>query len=381
VTSPTFPGSGFSEGTRSVFIELLLHGPLSRADLARRLGLSSSALTKLTRPLLEDGYLTTQSGSGRAAVGRPSQPLQVNASRLSFIGVKLTDSEVFAVRIDLAADIHDKITVALPGQGVADVIACIAQAVDHLTAAGPRPAHLGISLAGTAQRGDPVVHRSPFLGWSQVPLAELVTAATGLPTVLENDVRALTAAQQWFGVGVKHAAFTLITVGAGIGCGLVVGRALVSGPSGTGLVGHLAIDDRGPLCERGHRGCARAYATAPAIRRSIASTLDRADLDFDGCIELARQGDPVASRVFADAGRALGQVVATVANIAAPEVAVLSGEGVHMYEVCAEAFHEALNAHTHWTSTPVHIDVQPFTFDEWARGAGVIALQQHLAPS
>ncbi|WP_113701525.1 ROK family protein [Nonomuraea lactucae] len=370
-----------TDAMRAVFVELLVHGPLSRAEAARRLALSPSALTKVTKPFIEAGYLREQAtGEGTATVGRPSQPLEVEVSRMSFVGIKLTADELFAVRTDLAATIQAETSRPLIDHDIDNVLGQITQAITDLTGEGRPPlSAVGISLAGTATPSDPVVHTSPFLGWSQLPLARLVEEAVGVPTVLDNDVRALTAVQQWFGEGVGHSSFALITVGAGIGCGLVIGDRLVTGQSGAaGLVGHLSIDDRGPMCELGHRGCARAYASLPAIRRSVAGTLDRPELTFDDCLALARDGHPVARRVFDEAGSALGQLVATVANITGPELVILSGEAVHMQEVCADAFQAALARHTHWTSTPVRVVVKPFTFNEWARGAAVTALQHQL---
>jgi predicted NBD/HSP70 family sugar kinase len=372
-------GAHLTDGMRSVFVELLVHGPLSRAAAARRLDLSPSALTKLTKPLIENGYLLHQPPGDRGAMGRPSQPLSVDPSRAALIGVKLTEDELFAVRTDLRADIQRELRLPLTSHDVEDVVARIGEAVQDLTGTGSAPAAVGISLAGTASGGDPIVPTSPFLGWRNVPLGNLVAAATGVPAVVENDVRALTAAQQWFGAGVGHSSFALVTVGAGLGCGLVIGGRLVrSAGRGTGLVGHMSIQDSGPLCEMGHRGCARAYASSAAIRRAVAATLDRPDLTFEACLALAAEGQPAARRIFEEAGRALGQVVATVANITGSELVILSGEAVAMYDVCAEAFDAALTANTHWTSTPVDVVVKPFTFSEWARGAAVIALQHQI---
>lgn len=373
-----------TDAMRSVFVELLVHGPMSRAEVARRLALSPSALTKVTKPFIETGYLREQlTGEGPSTVGRPSQPLQVDASRMSFVGIKLTADELYAVRTDLAATIQEETQRTLIDHDIDNVLGQIAQTVADLTEEDRPLSAVGISLAGTATPSDPVVHTSPFLGWSQLPLARLVEEAVAVPTVLDNDVRALTAVQQWFGEGVGHSSFALITVGAGIGCGMVIGDRLVTGRSGaTGLVGHLVIDDRGPMCEQGHRGCARAYASSPAIRRSVATALDRPELTFDDCLAMARDetrdGHPVARRVLDEAGTALGQIVATVANITGPELVILSGEAVHMYEVCADAFQTALARHTHWTSTPVPVVVKPFAFNEWARGAAVTALQHLL---
>lgn len=368
-----------TDGMRAVFVELLVHGPLSRAEVARRVALSPSALTKLTKPLIEAGFLQEEPASGGNPIGRPSQPLSVQPTRMSFLGVKLTGEELFAVRTDLLANVQARFRAPLLSQDPRAVVDHIAEAVGRLGDGHSNIGALGVSLAGTASPGDPVVHTSPFLGWSQTKLGTLVEEATGVPTVLENDVRALTAAQQWFGAGVGRRTFALVTVGAGVGCGLVIGDQLVTGSRATGLVGHLAIDDRGPICETGHRGCARAFISSSSISRAVGAALGATDLTFDMCLELAREGQPVARRVLDDAGRALGQVVATVANVVGPELVILSGEAVGMYEFCADAFNESLATQTHWTSTPVDVVVIPFTFDEWARGAAVTALQYQLS--
>lgn len=368
-----------TDAMRLVFVELLVHGPMSRAEVARRLDLSPSALTKLTKPLLENGYLVEQPVGNRNAVGRPSLPLSVDASRAQFIGIKLTADELFGVRTDLRATVHAEARLSLPDHDVATIVAQVATAVRQLSEPDHRITGIGLSLAGVVFPGDPVVHASPFLGWRQVPLADLVREQTGLPVVLDNDVRALTAAQQWFGAGVGQRSFALITVGAGIGCGLVMNDRLATGHSrATGLIGHLVIDGNGPLCEQGHRGCARAYATSTAVRRAIRSTLDRPELTFDDCLALARSGDAVARRVVDDAGRALGQVVATVANLTGPDVVILSGEAIGMIAISDAAFHASLNEHTHWTTDPVPVVIRPFAFNEWARGAAVAALQYQV---
>jgi predicted NBD/HSP70 family sugar kinase len=336
-------------------------------------------LTKLTKPLLENGYLVEQPIENRNAVGRPSLPLSVDASRAQFIGIKLTADELFGVRTDLLATVHAEARLSLPNHDVQTIVAQIATAVRQLSEPDHQITGIGLSLAGVVFPGDPVVHASPFLGWRQVPLADLVREQTGLPVVLDNDVRALTAAQQWFGAGVGQHSFALITVGAGIGCGLVINDQLATGHSrATGLIGHLVIDGSGPLCEQGHRGCARAYATSTAVRRAIRSTLDRPALTFGDCLTLAREGNTVARRVVDDAARALGQVVATVANLTGPDVVILSGEAIEMITISDAAFHASLNEHTHWTTDPVPVVIRPFAFNEWARGAAVAALQYQV---
>lgn len=100
---------------------------------------------------------------------------------------------------------------------------------------------VGISLAGPVSPHSEIIASSPFLGWTDVPLVRMVQDRTTLPTVVQNDVRALTAAEHWFGAAAGCRDFALITIGAGVGCGLVMDDRLVDGMSGaSGQVGHFA---------------------------------------------------------------------------------------------------------------------------------------------
>ena len=171
---------------------------------------------------------------------------------------------------------------------------------------------------------------SPFLDWTGVPLVSLIDDSTGLPTVVENDVRALTAAEHWFGAAAGHRDFVLITIGAGVACGIVVDDRLVDGAAGgSGQIGHLPITEWGPLCERGHRGCVRSYLSSPSIVGQVSAALGR-DVDYHEVLTLAAGGNPVARRVVDEAGRALGTLIGTIAAITAPDKILISGEGVDL---------------------------------------------------
>ncbi|BFO18489.1 hypothetical protein SHKM778_48770 [Streptomyces sp. KM77-8] len=122
-------------------------------------------------------------------------------------------------------------------------------------------------------------------------LGELARGTTGLPVTVENDVRALTVAEQWFGAGVGLSDFALVTVGAGIGCGLVVHGQVVAGAHGVaGEIGHVAIDPAGRVCHCGNRGCVEAIAADQAILDRITETTGRAVTDSAHAVDLACQG-------------------------------------------------------------------------------------------
>jgi len=361
--------------SRAILAEVLLHGPLARSELARRLGLSPASLTKLTRPLIDDGLLSESGAKAQASTGRPALPLEVVPDRAQVIGIKLNPDGLFAVRTDLQARVLEEYECKLDRHDPASVDEAIAAAIVFLDP-GERVERVGVSLAANIRPGDGIVRDSPYLDWSQVPLVAAIEQRTGHSAVLSNDVRALTVAQHWFGAGKQSQCFGVLTVGKGVGCGLVVNNAVVSGYDGhAGLLSHSPVVDGGPLCRQGHRGCASAYLSSGSIVRSLFATDGFRGKTFEDALEAARDGNPPAVRVFSDACFALGVLCAHIANMIGPDRIVLSGEGIGMYDVAPGAVDEGIRRTVHWSASPFVLEVQPFAFSEWARGAAAVAVQ------
>ena len=104
-------------------------------------------------------------------------------------------------------------------------------------------------------------------------------------------------------------------------------------------------------------------------------------MDYDDVLDLALAGDPAAGQIVADAGRALGRLIALAANLTMPERVVLSGEGVRLVEVARPQIDEALAANRDPQASPLDLDVRPGDFTQWARGAAVIAIQTYVLGS
>lgn len=368
-----------SEGSRIALTRLLVHGPASRAELARQLRLSAASLTRIARSLEDSGLVIEAETATPQHMGRPAQAMDVNVDAAHLVGIKLLAGEINLVRTDLRCATLDHRTFPLKALPVEAAIDQIASAVLAQTAADSSVAAVGISLAGPVDRHSAIVARSAFLGWEGVPVADLVSRRTGLPTVVESDVRALTAAEHWFGAAAGLTDFALVTIGAGVGCGVVVDDHLVNGYlGGAGHLGHLPVTASGPLCESGHRGCARAYLSSSSMVAQAAGILGRPDLTYDGLVNLAERGDRVAFRVVRDAGYALGTVIGAIATVTAPRKVLISGEGVAMVPLVMNVVQERVREIQHWAVPEIPIEIAPFSFQEWARGAAVIALQQLL---
>ena len=380
---PTLPENPWADLTgtqRRIVLELLRHGRLSRPQIMEAVGISPASITRLTAPLVASGLLTA-TAEQVAATGRPQTPLEVRAEAESIMGATLSVTSLTVVVTDLTLTPHASVQVPLGSRSPDDVVALLKDTVaEAVSGAGrlPPPACAGISLGG-ATRGGRVVGEATFYGWSSVPLARLAEEALGVPCTVANDLVALTLGEAWFGAGRGKDPFAMVTLGAGIGCGVVVAGEVVSGAQGAaGSVGHLPVDPSGPSCEIGHPGCARALASTPGILRAAAEHLEceAGELSLDLLLSPDKRRHNGVDDVLRRAVLAIGRVVGTLIAYVDPELVVVSGEGVAVVETYREVFDEEVGGLRHWAAAPVPVLLRPFEFDEWARGAAALALDQ-----
>jgi predicted NBD/HSP70 family sugar kinase len=242
---------------------------------------------------------------------------------------------------------------------------------------------IGVSLGGVvAERS--TVREGTFLGWRDVDLGAALRARTGLPVVVSNDVAALTREQLWFGAGRTHATFGVITVGAGLGFGVVrEGVVLESLIDNGHLLAHAPVTGRGPRCGLGHAGCVAAYLNREDVERHASLAAGR-PVTFADLVRARDGGDRAATRRLDDAARALGHVVATFAGALQTTRVVLGGEDVAALAgtaAMAAVIAERLRPGPGPVETPLEaldISTEPLTFDDWARGAAVTGIQYIL---
>lgn len=371
-------GALLSASSKAVAIEVLVHGAESRARLSQRMGLSPATLTRLVKPLVEAGVLVESDAVRTPGRGRSFLPLDVVEGRYRFIGVKLTEETLYAVVTNVRSRILDQVEVPLESLRVADVVSAVAKVVADFQARSSQPiTAVGVTVGGKVQDGE-VVADSPFLHWRDVPLRSLLSEAVRLPVHLDNDVVGLTKAQQWFGHGKGHASFALLTVGAGVGYGLVINDVMV--PTFVNPVSHFPIDPSGPLCPLGHRGCMTAFLSSHSIASAVSVAHGRF-VDYDQVLELARAGDVTASRVVRDAARALGRAASAISTLTGVTRIILSGEGVHLVDVAQSSIDEGRAEYDVEHALRGELVVRPMDFLEWAKGAAVIAIQKEFPGS
>jgi glucokinase len=224
---------------------------------------------------------------------------------------------------------------------IAGMIRAVAEQTIAETGA-TRDAFLGVGLGspGPLDRANGIVITTPNLGWTRFPLRDRVSAAVALPATLDNDANCATLGEWWVGAAKGGRNVVGLTIGTGIGGGLILDGKLYHGSSDVaGEVGHATIDSTGRRCKCGNYGCLEAYASGPAIaerarealaggERSLLSALAGGDLDSltaQQVYDAAKQGDEVARAVVRETARFIGTGVANLLNIFNPDVVVLAG--------------------------------------------------------
>jgi predicted NBD/HSP70 family sugar kinase len=365
------------DGSRLALREILIHGVLSRAEIARSLGLSRASLTRAMRILVSQRLVVEVGTDVRGATGRPSELLQVSSGQWEFLGIKLTKDRLYAAVTDLGGRVlalHEEAIDDTAAESLAEQITLV---LERLRDAHPAICAIGVSLPGDVmvRAGESVVAASVFLGWHEVPFARMLEERTGIATFTANDVHALTAKEHWFGAGAGRGSMVLVTVGEGLGLGLIANGQVSTGEHGRlGRIGHLPVLGGGPDCGLGHAGCASSYLPSPVIVRNAG----HAGMTYDQVVELARDGDEGALAAFEDAGRALGVLLATAVHIADPSAIVLTGDGLPVYDLARATVDESMRAALAPYTEPVTVEVQPFEFSEWARAGAVLAIRRLL---
>lgn len=353
---------------------VLVHGPISRSALTSRLGLSPASLTRLAKPFLDRGLLIELDDFADGSVGRPTRPLDIAPDQGLFVGIKLTGDTLHAALTDVRAGLIASRAHRLDATDPASVVARVGDALAEFDA---EIRGIGVSLGGSVDGG--VVEFAPFLNWRSVPLTAMLEESTGLQVTVENDLVALAEAERWFGMGRGLPGFSVITIGEGIGYAVVAhGEVIRTREVGAGLGGHIPLSGNGPLCERGHRGCAQAMLTSGSIVTQVSGALRR-PIDYDEFLTLAAAGDPAATAVADAAGEALGRFIALAANLTMQPAVVLAGDGIGLFTVAENPIRESISADRDPLADPIELYIDEPGFTAWARGAAAVAIQTAVA--
>ncbi len=283
-------------------------GPVSRAEVARRTGLTRTTVSDVVDRLIRAG-LSREVGRGPSTGGKAPILLQVPDDARLLVGVDLGDTVFRAATVNLRGEILHRIEV--PSED-ADGQAAVDRALDLLdrliSMRVGQVVGIGIGAPGLIDTTDGTVVQAVKRDWRNLPLAAMVGARYGLPVYVANDSQVAALAEHVFGA-VRSANLIAIKVGLGVGAGLVLNGELFQGDGfGAGEIGHTVVEPDGEVCRCGSRGCLETVASSRAVLARL-QVLRGEPVSLESAVEAFRQGDPGVRRVVLEAGERLGVAV------------------------------------------------------------------------
>lgn len=349
-------------------------GPSSRADIARALSVSPATVTQATKSLLGRG-LVHELQHLPSNGGRPARLLGFARPVGGALGVKVTADHVAIVDVGLDATVRG--TSSHPFEaGAPDALDRLGHLLATFVAGRPDVLGVGVGIPGAVDSQATGVVTAPTLGWNDAPVGALLRSALGVPVLVENDVNTLAVAERLYGVGRNHSSYVVVTIGRGVGCGIVVDGEVYRGSrGGAGEIGHIPVTDGGPECACGSRGCLEAHVgEAALVRRARHAGVLGPRQGVARLLAAAQAGSAVAAGIYVQAGETLGRALAGVIHTVDPEVVVLLGEGIDAWQFWEAGFEPAFRRHLMPARRGLPFVVEPWADDKWALGAASLVL-------
>jgi len=329
---------------KHAIIDLIRFTPngISRIELARVLGLTRAAITATINDLQEADLV--HEVKGKHPAGRKPIVLEINPKRGYVVGVDIGATHITALLADYSALVLDEIDASIDiSEGphkILDMVIEMTKEMTRRTGISESSIHaMGIGVPGPVVAGGGMVSGPPIMpGWDKFPIDTYLEKALGIPVTVSNDAE-LGAIGEWaYGAGRGERNLVYIKVGRGIGAGLLVEGQIYHGATGSaGEIGHITIDENGPLCSCGNRGCLEALAGGNAVAKSAIARIKRGDrttlsaiapissIRSEDVIDEACRGDLVSQQILIDAGRHLGTAIAGLVNLFNPNIVIIGG--------------------------------------------------------
>jgi len=356
-------------------------GRLSRTQLTERSGLSVGAVSGIVNDLIKDHWLL-EVGEGDYTGGRRQTPLRLNPDAGFAIGLKLMENRIVAAVTDLETSIRQyfdrSYTFTSDPERLADILAnTINLTINETAIPQDKLFGVGMGLAGVIYTHTGIVHYSPFFGWRDVPLAHMVAQRIALPVYVENDVNTLTITEQLFGAGQQSSNFVVVTIGRGVGMGIVINGQLYRGNrGGAGELGHVVLSRMNDA----QYVCLEDLSADPVVLREVAAADGRAPNDLHDVVTMAKGGHAGARAALARSGEMLGLGLAAVVNMLCPELIVISGEGVEAGDFRLKPMLESMKQHTFdGLMDHLRVVIEPTDDRAWARGAASLVISKAFA--
>ncbi len=357
-----------SHNLRAVLLTLLHQGPTSRVRLTQLTGLSSTTITNLTADLLAQGIIAetgkeepadARGGNGRTGAGRPATLVSIRPTARFAVGIHFGVDTIRVGVTDLFGKLHSYQVIShpieiAPQDLLERAVGLVEEMIGRAGAQRGDLVGLGVGASGLVDPDTGVNVLAPNLGWRNIPMRQFFADRTGLPVMVDNNVRAMALAEAMFGAGRGVNTLAFVYGRVGVGAGFVVGGNVYRGSrAGAGEIGHTTmIPAGGAPCRCGNTGCLETLVSEPELVRQarvlaarapdslLAALLDRsagepnpndanggspAETPIEQVFAAARGGDRGALELLDQAAIYLGTALANLVNLVNPDMIILGG--------------------------------------------------------
>ena len=337
----------------SIIIDLLkANGPQSKYDISKSTGLSAPSVTNIVSDLIKIG-IVKEVGMGESIGGRPPLLLDINLEGGFTIGVDIGSDDITSIAVDFGGNIVSK---CISPTDVNDsefvifdkIFSTISDTIKQTGKDQSMFLGIGLGISGDVDSKKGMILRASRLNWNNVPLKSILENSLHIPTYVDENVRLLSFAENWFGAGKNYKNIICIRIGDDIGAGIILNGELYSGSNGKAGVniGHLIVKPDGPKCECGAHGCLQTLVSSNAIitrakqllkessNSILSSHLDNSTnwLSVKTIAEAAKAGDAVSLKVMDETCMYLAVAISNLVNCLDPEIVIIGDEiypGLH----------------------------------------------------
>jgi predicted NBD/HSP70 family sugar kinase len=351
-------------------------GSLTQAEIARSTGLSAATVSNIVRELSEAGtVVVTPTSSG----GRRARSVSLSADAGIVVGVDFGHSHLRVAIGNLAhrvlAEESEPLDVdASADQGFGRTEQLVARLLEQTGFPAEKVIGVGLGVPGPIDVETGALGSTAILpGWTGIAPAQELSRRLGMPVRVDNDANLGALGELVWGAGRGLSDLAYIKVSSGVGAGLVIAGQIYRGPGGTaGEIGHITLDEAGPVCRCGNRGCLETFVGARHIL-GLLQQAHGADLTMPKVVQLAQRGDLGCRRVIADVGRQIGTGVANLCNLLNPRRVILGGDLAEAGDLVLDPIRESVARYA-IPSAARQLSVVPGTLGGRAEVLGALAL-------
>lgn len=351
-------------------------GSLTQAEIARSTGLSAATVSNIVRELKDSGtVVVTPTSSG----GRRARSVSLSADAGIVVGIDFGHSHLrvaignLAHRV-LAEESEPVDTDASAAQGFDRAERVVARLLEQTGFRPDKVIGVGLGVPGPIDVETGALGSTAILpGWAGIAPGKELSSRLGMPVYVDNDANLGALGELVWGAGRGLSDLAYIKVASGVGAGLVIAGQIYRGPGGTaGEIGHITLDEAGPVCRCGNRGCLETFVGARYFLNLLAAS-HGPGLTIPKVVQLAQRGDLGCRRVIADVGRQIGTGVANICNLLNPRRVILGGDLAEAGDLVLDPIRESVARYA-IPSAARQLSVVPGTLGGRAEVLGALAL-------